>query len=1230
MPIHDSQPSLRLYLLGGFRVERAGQSVPDSRWERRSAKQLIKVLAVVPEHRLHREQVQELLWTDLTPEAGYGSLRKSLHLARRALEPELERTRSSKFLRFSDAVLALDSRDLWIDADAFEGSMERALVGSEASEVEAALALYLGPLLPEDIYEDWTAPRRQDLAVLFRRGLLHLATLREHEEDSRAAIELLQRVVREDPTDEEAYGRLMRLYAANGSRHLALREYEVYASALRRELDAEPSEETTAIYTEILEGPSPETALRRSPKLPFSAPHLPPGTFVGRERPKAILLQALGFEADPFPAPRPAVNSAKEPDSWNVESGYCHLILVGGEAGVGKTRLLLELATEAAARGALILWGSSYESEGKMAYGPLVEALRAHLATRQETEKSAIAARFPQLCSLLPIVSDAATTPNPAVNPDRERRQLYSGVLRLLIELTTDGSDHRPLLFVLDDIHEADQATLHLVHYLAREAANRNWLFVGSYRYESGDRGGSFGQWLAGVTRSLVHQRVDLLPLARAECDQLVQAMLNAQPDPMLLDRVYALSRGNPLFASELATLQKDSDAVLASSGSTPSTIDDAASDGGSWSIPERVQELIAARVHALGSGAWDALTLAAIAGMEWQFVAILTAVQDVLPDQLSPSELLDVMDRAVEARIIEERPGARGEVVYGFRHPLFREALYQRVSRARRQYLHLTLARVMELHHPEHVENLAYHYVAGGNAERASVYLERAGDHAASVYANELAVTYYQESVNWLMQLGRLREAAAVRFKLARVLARLARTDEALQELEESIDAYRQGGDLEAEVHATAELAQVYAQRGHPREGIKRLQPLLGPLSALGPSRELAAAYLAFANLHLAAGDYLEQLQTSEAASAVARSIGANLLHAQAESRRGAALALLGRLKEADEVARATLPTLESGGDLPTLARTTNNLAWGAMLAGDFEQHRRYAQQALDLAQRVGDPALVGVDTSSLGRAYFYLNDYRSARSLMEEGVRTLEALGPSSQTAYAHAYLGQLTEAEGNFEEARRLLDMAANIGREAGDLQVLRIAAVWLSEMDVWEGLIERARNRLEPLLPVGSLCLDKQGTLAEVDMLFVLPAVASVSQRLASAGRPALPRVQPEEMTAHVIERCRSLGTNLYLQWALCGYGEILALQGKWETAEAALREALSLSRAMNFHWRELTALRGLLLLHRLRGEPEQEQDCVLEADKILNGLGADRMAARFSQLTSEPTSTGVSA
>jgi DNA-binding SARP family transcriptional activator len=204
----DDVPLLTMSLLGGFQVERAGSRVAASSWQRRSAKTLAKLLATEPGHALHREQVLDILWPGVAVESALNSLGKAIHAARRALEPELARRQDSSYLKLTDAVLALDSAHVVIDADRFSELAEHALSGGDIAAYEAALAAYGGDLLPEDRYEDWAARRRDSLAELRIRLLLALAEEHERRGAYSEAADRLRKVLQQDPTRESAHRRL--------------------------------------------------------------------------------------------------------------------------------------------------------------------------------------------------------------------------------------------------------------------------------------------------------------------------------------------------------------------------------------------------------------------------------------------------------------------------------------------------------------------------------------------------------------------------------------------------------------------------------------------------------------------------------------------------------------------------------------------------------------------------------------------------------------------------------------------------------------------------------------------------------------------------------------------------------------------------------------------------------------------------------------------------------------
>ena len=245
--------SLEIHLLGLFRVAVDGIPVEDRRWTRRKPKLLVKLLALQPHHQLHREQAMELLWPDSDPESSTNNLHKAIHLARHALEPELDVAADSHFILTKGQQIVLGAPDkLWIDVSAFEQAAALALKGEDVGVYEAALNLCKGDLLTEDIYQDWAATRREQLRGTQQSLLQTFARLLEARGQYQLCIERLRELVACDPTNENAHRQLMRLYAVTGHRQQALRQYKECCETLRRDLEAEPERATRALHEEIL------------------------------------------------------------------------------------------------------------------------------------------------------------------------------------------------------------------------------------------------------------------------------------------------------------------------------------------------------------------------------------------------------------------------------------------------------------------------------------------------------------------------------------------------------------------------------------------------------------------------------------------------------------------------------------------------------------------------------------------------------------------------------------------------------------------------------------------------------------------------------------------------------------------------------------------------------------------------------------------------------------------
>jgi len=265
--------TLAIQLLGPFRVSVRGKAVEEDRWARPQAKLLLKLLAVDPKHQLQRQQIMDAIWVDLDERAASASLHKIIHMARRALEPKLKTGAESQFILTRDQQVQLSAPgDLWIDAEAFELKSIQAFRSGTHSECEAALALYGGDLLSDDLYSDWCTRRRSQLRSMHQELLMKVAMLYRDQGQHKLAIMNFEKLVAVEPSNEEAHRELMRLYVLSGRRSEALRQFRRCCDAVRNELDIEPEEATIQLHRRILAKeirPLPQTGYGQETDTPI-------------------------------------------------------------------------------------------------------------------------------------------------------------------------------------------------------------------------------------------------------------------------------------------------------------------------------------------------------------------------------------------------------------------------------------------------------------------------------------------------------------------------------------------------------------------------------------------------------------------------------------------------------------------------------------------------------------------------------------------------------------------------------------------------------------------------------------------------------------------------------------------------------------------------------------------------------------------------------------------------
>jgi DNA-binding CsgD family transcriptional regulator/tetratricopeptide (TPR) repeat protein len=384
-----------------------------------------------------------------------------------------------------------------------------------------------------------------------------------------------------------------------------------------------------------------------------------------------------------------------------AESGRPAMALVAGEAGVGKTRLLAELAARASRGGARVLVGGCLQvGDVGLPYVPFIDAFRDVGARPDEAELVApLVAAVPGLGRLLPAARENGAEPPPP-GDGFEQVQLLDGVLSLLDRL----SERAPLVLVIEDVHWADAASRHLLSFLARTLRASRILLVASYRSDELHRRHPLRPLLAELIRIPALERIEVSPFSREELAEYVQSLVGGEVPSGAVDRILARSEGNAFFAEELVAAGAVRAEVL---------------------LPDALADVLLGRIEALPELAREVLKVAAAAGRGVGHQLLVAAAG-------RPEAELELgLREAIAGQVLVTDPTTES---YRFRHALLQEVVYGDLLPGERSRLHATYARLLADQGP--AAELAYHCLAGHDLPGALAALVRAADEARAVFA--------------------------------------------------------------------------------------------------------------------------------------------------------------------------------------------------------------------------------------------------------------------------------------------------------------------------------------------------------------------------------------------------------------------------------------------------------------------------------------------------------------
>jgi len=933
-------PELRLAVLGPPRLELDGAAVEV---DTRKAIALLVYLAVTGE-RHGREALAGLLWPEYDEAHARAALRRTLSALNKGLR--------GGWLATDRTSIALDRADLWVDLERFQALVEECRAhGHQPAEtcpacmapLREAAALHRGDFLAgfalrdADGFEDWQRLQAESLRRELAGVLERLVGVQAAAGRWQDAIADGHRWLALDPLHEPAHRQLMRLYAWSGQRGAALRQYRACVRVLDRELGVAPLEETTALYQTIKQGHA-EHERPAPPPVAVATLSRPP--LVGRAAEWSTLLE-----------------------TYEAARRDGRLVVLEGEAGIGKTRLAEEFAAHAVAAGATTISGRCYDGESGLAYQPLVEGLRAALSGQADSAwlREVPTPWLAETSRLLPELVDLrpGLAPAPPLDSPGAQSRFLAGLSQVLLAALRAPV---PGVLVLDDLHWADEASLDVLTYLVRRLAGQPVCIVVTWRSEQ-VQGGHRLRRLAAEARHAGSATV--LPLARLSQPEVAELVLAVAPARAgQAAWLYEETEGLPFFLTE----------YLAISPEGPPGAP----------LPGGVRELLQAKLGPVSEAGRQLLATAAVIGRSFDFDTVRGA------SGRSEEETVAALEELTERGLVREvrEAGELPVLAYDFGHERMRALVYEQTSLARRRLLHRRVAEALagRAHGQSLAASIARHFQLAGQETEAATAFRAAGDQARSLYANHEALAHYRsalalghpdaaglhEAIGDLETLAGAYDDALASYEAAAASC----PPEALASLEHKLGGVhdRRGDWPAAASHFEAALAasgndarkaRVYAdwsltahRRGDQRQAVELADRALALAEAAEDTKALAQAHNILGVLTGHLGDHAGARRHLERSLALAERLGDPSSRVAALNNLALAHGAAGELERALALAETALAVCTSHGDRHRQAALHNNLADLLQAMGRREAAMGHLKQAVTIFTEVGAPA--------------------------------------------------------------------------------------------------------------------------------------------------------------------------------------------------------------------------------------------------------------------------------
>jgi DNA-binding SARP family transcriptional activator len=1265
---------LRLYVLGQFRLEQRAnsQNGPALHWEQvteaslqhQRVRSLLSCLVSSPGRKLGREQVMYALWQELDLEVASHRLDRAVHSLRQVFEPGRSRPASSRLLLTEHATLTLaDQSQFWIDADAFEGliSQGRALQEQDPGRaerlMEEAMELYGGEFIPGEESIEWVTSRRESLRRSWISLLLELADLRLAREALPAALDVLDRLLSADPTNEAAVQRMIVLQAQVGRRGEALLVYEHFADLIRQRYIIEPLVETRALYDKVRAGVTPvlhhDVRITPDTGSTVRGPAASGGSAASTAR-SGVGMQSLdgmietngaGFTPGGMPVVGPAhmhigrtqqsplVGRGQEMrrlyELLSITEGTRRRRLVGekrssllapldlnaqrrpqcvilmGDVGIGKTRLAEEAAREAKRHSWAVAWCRAYTQESSVPYRLWTETLRKAMTqglwqrnevTRRPLIYQPLRSLLPELQDLLPHSLQVVSPP-----PEQEQLRLWEST-RALLGTICEGTT---LLIVLDDVQWADSSSCEMLIYLVRQMRGQPVMFLCTCRDSELPAGHHLRPLLTDLQRE---QAVEIVPVAPLS-DREIREMLAYLPISVV-ESISERASGNPFFAEELAR------SIAGASDSANPEI-----------LPDTIQAVLDLRLARISDRCRHILERGAVLGGAFQF----DAIRDMA--SVSEDEILDILEEGLQAGMLTEE-GSGMRITYHFWHPLLQAYLYEHLSHARRANLHRRAAQALQSlptgDEAAQAAEIADHLVKGGAAPSLITrYAELAADHAYSLSAYAGAEKYYRLVLQYASELtsdssqeGRLHRAYVLE-RLGECTMIVGKFEEARIFYEQVLEVRNQctfSSGEEKKFEAQTE-ALIWCEVGKGWHYV-------GESDKVIESLKLGEAALTEANI--AIGPAWAKIRFEESYNCWRHGQLTEAIKLANESLKLFEDFLL-KTKTSKKFSSLTRTQRSLTGDPVDLGRIYTLLATIEATNGQNAEALDHLKAALEIYEQYDCQREIANVSCNLADLYLRRSDYTSAQSLLIRSYSIVQKIGDNPIMSIVLVNLGVLAAKLGNLIEAESWYRQALVLAEQVNDLFYISLFCSYVATALIEQGKLDQAEPLLSQALKIShskhiSPCAGF--ALITLGYLRVTRALAGKKQGTALSNAQG---GNTKKLFKHLLLRARTtlhhalLFDGLEADTVLNGrllLARIALLLGETESAQDLAAKALEEARSSELIWLQARAEYQLGQILMITGQKETAEALFHHAFTTFAGTGMRLEHARASQAYAE--------